>query len=113
MPGGVTQVKEVTAALVRQAKSRGIATVLVGHVTKDGAHRRARGCSSTSSTSCCSSRASGHSRLRMVRAIKNRFGPVDEVGCFDLSDDGIIEVTDPSGLFSPGTTSRCPAPASR
>ena len=39
------------------------------------------------------------SRLRMVRAVKNRFGPVDEVGCFDLSGEGIVAVTDPTGLF--------------
>jgi DNA repair protein RadA/Sms len=40
-----------------------------------------------------------NSRLRLVRAVKNRFGPVDEIGCFDLSDEGIVEVTDPTGLF--------------
>ena len=44
----------------------------------------------------------------MVRAVKNRFGPVDEVGCFDLSDDGIVAVTDPTGLFCPGTTAAVP-----
>ncbi len=40
-----------------------------------------------------------NSRLRVLRAVKNRFGPVDEIGCFDLSDDGIVEVADPTGLF--------------
>ena len=69
----------------------------------------ARGCSSTSSTSCCTSRATATPGFRMVRAIKNRFGPVDEVGCFDLSGEGIVAVTDPTGLFvEPGTTSPSP-----
>ena len=59
----------------------------------------ARGCSSTSSTWCCTSRATGTRGCGMVRAVKNRFGPADEVGCFDLSEDGIDAVTDPTGLF--------------
>ena len=45
-----------------------------------------------------------HSRLRLVRAVKNRYGPTDEVGCFDLSDIGIVGLTDPSGLFLSGRT---------
>ncbi len=98
VPGGVTQVKEVTAALVRQAKSRGMATVLVGHVTKDGGIAGPRVMEHLVDV-VLQFEGERSSRLRMVRAIKNRYGPVDEVGCFDLSGDGITAVTDPSGLF--------------
>ena len=62
-------------------------------------HRRAAGARAPRRRRPRTSRASRNSRLRMVRAIKNRFGPVDEVGCFDLSSDGISAVTDPTGLF--------------
>jgi DNA repair protein RadA/Sms len=98
VPGGVSQVKEVTAALVRQAKSRGMATVLVGHVTKDGAIAGPRVLEHLVDV-VLQFEGERSSRLRMVRAVKNRFGPVDEVGCFDLSSEGISAVTDPSGLF--------------
>ncbi len=98
VPGGVTQVKEVTAALVRQAKSRGMATVLVGHVTKDGGIAGPRVLEHLVDV-VLQFEGERSSRLRMVRAVKNRYGPVDEVGCFDLSGDGISAVTDPSGLF--------------
>ena len=98
VPGGVTQVKEVTAALVRQAKSRGMATVLVGHVTKDGGIAGPRVLEHLVDV-VLQFEGERSTRLRMVRAIKNRYGPVDEVGCFDLSGDGISAVTDPSGLF--------------
>ncbi|WP_148573982.1 DNA repair protein RadA [Nocardioides caldifontis] len=97
-PGGVTQVKEVTAALVRQAKTRGMATVVVGHVTKEGSIAGPRVLEHLVDV-VLHFEGERATRLRMVRAIKNRFGPVDEVGCFDLSSDGITAVTDPSGLF--------------
>ena len=98
VPGGVTQVKEVSAALVRQAKSRGMATVLVGHVTKDGSIAGPRVLEHLVDV-VLQFEGERATRLRMVRAVKNRYGPVDEVGCFDLSGDGITAVTDPSGLF--------------
>ena len=98
VPGGVTQVKEVAAALVRQAKTRGMATVLVGHVTKDGGIAGPRVLEHLVDV-VLQFEGERATRLRMVRAVKNRFGPVDEVGCFDLSSDGISAVTDPSGLF--------------
>ncbi len=97
-PGGVTQVKEVASALVRQAKTRGMATVLVGHVTKDGGIAGPRVLEHLVDV-VLQFEGERATRLRMVRAVKNRFGPVDEVGCFDLSNDGISAVTDPSGLF--------------
>jgi len=98
VPGGVTQVKEVAGALVRQAKSRGMATVLVGHVTKDGSIAGPRVLEHLVDV-VLQFEGERSSRLRMVRAVKNRYGPIDEVGCFDLTSDGIAAVTDPSGLF--------------
>ena len=97
-PGGVTQVKEVAAALIRVAKTRNIATLLVGHVTKDGSIAGPRVLEHLVDV-VLHFEGERSSRLRMVRAVKNRFGPVDEVGCFDLSSDGIVAVTDPTGLF--------------
>ena len=83
MPGGVTQVKEVAAALIRVAKTRNITTVLVGHVTKDGSIAGPRVLEHLVDV-VLHFEGDRNSRFRMVRAMKNRFGPVDEVGCFDL-----------------------------
>jgi DNA repair protein RadA/Sms len=96
--GGITQVREVAAALIRVAKERGIATVLVGHVTKDGSIAGPRVLEHLVDV-VLYFEGDRHSRLRMVRAVKNRFGPADEVGCFDLHDEGITGLPDPSGLF--------------
>jgi len=98
VPGGVTQVREVAAALIRVAKTRNITTVLVGHVTKEGSIAGPRVLEHLVDV-VLHFEGDRESRFRMVRAMKNRFGPVDEVGCFDLSSDGIVAVTDPSGLF--------------
>jgi DNA repair protein RadA/Sms len=97
-PGGVSQVREVAGALIRIAKQRGIATVLVGHVTKDGAIAGPRVLEHLVDV-VLHFEGDRHSRLRLVRAVKNRFGAADEVGCFDLTDDGIVGLADPSGLF--------------
>ena len=96
--GGVTQVRAVTAALVRVAKERHLPTLLVGHVTKDGSIAGPRALEHIVDV-VLQFEGDRNSRLRMLRAVKNRFGPVDEVGCFDLSDGGIVEVADPTGLF--------------
>jgi DNA repair protein RadA/Sms len=98
VPGGVAQVKEVAAALVRVAKTRNITTVIVGHVTKDGAIAGPRVLEHLVDV-VLHFEGDRNSRFRMVRAMKNRFGPVDEVGCFDLGADGISAVADPTGLF--------------
>ena len=98
VPGGVTQVKEVAAALIRVAKTRNITTVLVGHVTKDGSIAGPRVLEHLVDV-VLHFEGDRNSRFRMVRAMKNRFGPIDEVGCFDLAADGITAVTDPTGLF--------------
>jgi DNA repair protein RadA/Sms len=98
VPGGVTQVKEVSAALIRMAKLRDITLVIVGHVTKDGTIAGPRVLEHLVDV-VLHFEGERTSRLRLVRAVKNRFGPVDEVGCFDLSAEGIVAITDPSGLF--------------
>ncbi len=98
VPGGVTQVKEVAAALIRVAKTRNITTILVGHVTKDGSIAGPRILEHVVDV-VLHFEGDRNSRFRMLRAMKNRFGPIDEVGCFDLGADGITAVTDPTGLF--------------
>ncbi|WP_426563604.1 DNA repair protein RadA [Angustibacter sp. McL0619] len=96
--GNVAQVREVAAALIAVAKARGIATLLVGHVTKDGSIAGPRVLEHLVDV-VIQFEGERHSRLRLVRAVKNRYGPTDEVGCFDLSDVGITGLADPSGLF--------------
>ena len=98
VPGGVTQVKEVSAALIRMAKLRNITLVIIGHVTKDGTIAGPRVLEHLVDV-VLHFEGERTSRLRMLRAVKNRFGPVDEVGCFDLSAEGIVAITDPTGLF--------------
>src|SRR3954471_3613585 len=107
VPGGVTQVKEVAAALIRVAKTRNITTVLVGHVTKDGSIAGPRVLEHLVDV-VLHFEGDRNSRFRMVRAMKNRFGPVDEVGCFDLGAEGITAVTDPTGLFVEHQTGQGP-----
>jgi len=97
-PGGVSQVREVTAALVRVAKRRGMPVVIVGHVTKDGAIAGPRTMEHLVDV-VLNFEGDRHSGFRLVRAAKNRFGPADEVGCFEMAERGIVEVPDPSGLF--------------
>ncbi|HEX5533163.1 MAG TPA: DNA repair protein RadA [Actinomycetales bacterium] len=96
--GNVSQVREVAGALIRVAKERNISTLLVGHVTKDGSIAGPRVLEHLVDV-VCQFEGDRHSRLRMVRAVKNRYGPTDEVGCFELSDVGIKGLPDPSGLF--------------
>jgi DNA repair protein RadA/Sms len=91
-------VRRVAAALIAVAKERGIATVLVGHVTKDGSIAGPRVLEHLVDV-VLQFEGERHSRLRLVRAIKNRYGACDEVGCFDLTEEGIVGLADPSGLF--------------
>ncbi|MFT4187537.1 MAG: DNA repair protein RadA, partial [Aeromicrobium sp.] len=98
LPGGLAQVREVAASLIGVAKSNDIATLLVGHVTKDGTVAGPRVLEHLVDV-VVQFEGDRSSRLRLLRAIKNRFGPVDEIGCFDLTDGGIVEVPDPTGLF--------------
>jgi DNA repair protein RadA/Sms len=96
--GGVTQVRAVTTALTSAAKTTGVAMVLVGHVTKDGAIAGPRSLEHLVDV-VLHFEGERTSALRMVRGVKNRFGAADEVGCFQLHDSGIEGVADPSGLF--------------
>ena len=96
--GGVPQIRAVAAALIGVAKQRGIATVLVGHVTKDGAIAGPRVLEHLVDV-VLHFEGDRHSSLRLVRATKNRHGPADEVGCFEMREDGMVGLTDPSGLF--------------
>ena len=97
-PGGVTQVRAVASALTSVAKERSMATILVGHVTKDGSVAGPRALEHLVDV-VLHFDGDRHSQLRMVRAVKNRYGPTDEVGCFDLGEYGLIGLPDPSGLF--------------
>ena len=98
VPGGITQVREITAAITALAKQRTLTTVLVGHVTKDGSVAGPRTLEHLVDVVL---HFDGDSRgqLRMVRALKNRFGPTDEFGCFELGECGLVGLPDPSGLF--------------
>ncbi|HEY6594551.1 MAG TPA: DNA repair protein RadA [Asanoa sp.] len=98
VPGGVTQVRAVTAALVGVAKERGVATILVGHVTKDGQVAGPRVLEHLVDV-VLHFEGDKHSSLRLVRGMKNRFGAADEVGCFEMHERGIASLTDPSGMF--------------
>jgi DNA repair protein RadA/Sms len=96
--GGVTQVRAATTALTAAAKTTGVALILVGHVTKDGAIAGPRSLEHLVDV-VLHFEGDRNSLLRMVRGVKNRFGPADEVGCFLLQDNGIEGIADPSGLF--------------
>jgi DNA repair protein RadA/Sms len=96
--GGVTQVRAVTTALTMAAKTSGIAMLIVGHVTKDGAIAGPRSLEHLVDV-VLHFEGDRATTLRMVRGIKNRFGAADEVGCFLLHENGIEGVADPSGLF--------------
>lgn len=97
-PGGVAQVREVAAALIAAVKERNIPALLIGHVTKDGSVAGPRTLEHLVDV-VCQVEGDRHSRLRIIRATKNRYGPTDDVGCFDLTETGVRELPDPSGLF--------------
>lgn len=96
--GNVSQVREVASAIIQRAKASGTAVLLVGHVTKDGSIAGPRMLEHLVDV-VVQFEGDRQSRLRLVRAVKNRYGPTDEVGCFDLTDTGIHGLEDPSGLF--------------
>jgi DNA repair protein RadA/Sms len=97
-PGGVALVRAVTGELVAAAKGLGMACLLVGHVTKDGTVAGPRTIEHLVDAVLLFE-GDRHAALRWLRATKNRFGPSDEVGCFQMAEGGVEEVTDPSGLF--------------
>mgnify|MGYP001944319840 CR=1 FL=1 len=97
-PGSVAQVRECTGMLMRWAKTKGIATIVVGHVTKEGAIAGPR---MLEHMVDCVLYFEGepHHTYRMLRSVKNRFGSTNEIGMFEMSDAGLKEVTNPSELF--------------
>jgi DNA repair protein RadA/Sms len=97
-PGSVSQVRESAAQLVRYAKAKGCTIVLVGHVTKEGAIAGPRVLEHMVDTVLYFEHEPG-SRFRIVRAVKNRFGAVNELGVFAMGDNGLREVSNPSALF--------------
>jgi DNA repair protein RadA/Sms len=97
-PGGVGQVREVAAQLVRLAKDRAIATFLVGQVTKDGMVAGPKTLEHLVDV-VLSFEGDQHHALRLVRCTKNRFGPAHEVGCFEMTESGLQALADPSRLF--------------
>jgi len=107
LAGGTSQVREVAATITRVAKERGTPVLLVGHVTKDGQIAGPRLLEHLVDV-VLQFEGDRQTALRFVRAQKNRFGPVDEVGCFEMTGEGIAEVADPSRLFM----SRSGAPVS-
>ena len=97
-PGTVTQVRAAAQAMIRYAKSTGAAIVLVGHVTKDGQIAGPRVVEHMVDAVLYFEGEGGH-HYRILRTIKNRFGPTDEIGVFEMSDRGLREVANPSELF--------------
>ena len=97
-PGSVAQVRECAAHLTRLAKSSGIAIVLVGHVTKEGALAGPRVLEHMVDT-VLYFEGDTHSSFRLVRAIKNRFGAVNEIGVFAMTEKGLKGVSNPSAIF--------------
>lgn len=96
--GGPSQVREAAATLIRVAKDRAVPVILVGHVTKDGSVAGPRVLEHLVDV-VCHFEGDRQTSLRFLRTLKNRFGPTDEVGCFEMRGEGIREVADPSGLF--------------
>ncbi len=97
-PGTVAQVRAAAFELIRLAKSRGFALVLVGHVTKDGAIAGPRVLEHMVDAVLYFEGERGH-QFRILRAVKNRFGATDEIGVFEMTERGLAEVTNPSALF--------------
>ena len=97
-PGSVSQVRAAAHELVTFAKRRGVAVILVGHVTKDGQIAGPRVVEHMVDTVLYFEGERGH-QFRILRAVKNRFGPADEIGVFEMTGDGLAQVTNPSALF--------------
>jgi DNA repair protein RadA/Sms len=109
-PGSVGQVREVAGRLMRVAKQRGVAVVLVGHVTKEGALAGPRVLEHL--VDCVLSFEGERERTyRTLRALKNRFGSTNEAGVFEMRDEGLVEVEDASARFVAEATARAPGSA--
>ena len=102
LAGGPAQVRDVASTLIRVSKQRNLPVLLVGHVTKDGTIAGPRLLEHLVDV-VLYFEGDRQTSLRFVRSHKNRFGPTDEVGCFEMTGEGISEVADPSGLFLSGS----------
>src|SRR5918998_2289412 len=109
-PGTVTQVRGSAQALIRFAKTTGTAVILVGHVTKDGQIAGPRVVEHMVDAVVSFEGDTGH-HFRILRAVKNRFGPTDEIGVFEMTDRGLAEVPNPSELFLAGRDLATPGTA--
>jgi len=97
-PGTVSQVRAAAQELIRVAKNRGIALLLVGHVTKEGTIAGPRVLEHMVDTVLYFEGERGH-QFRILRSVKNRYGPTDEIGVFEMTQMGLSEVKNPSELF--------------
>jgi DNA repair protein RadA/Sms len=97
-PGTITQLRSCASALISHAKGSGSTLALVGHVTKDGQIAGPKVIEHMVDTVLYFEGLSGH-QFRVLRAVKNRFGPTDEIGVFEMRSDGLKEVDNPSALF--------------
>ena len=97
-PGTVTQVRTAAQEIIRAAKTRGMAVIFVGHVTKDGQIAGPRVLEHMVDTVLYFEGDRSH-HFRILRAVKNRFGPTDEIGVFEMAAEGLQEVENPSALF--------------
>jgi DNA repair protein RadA/Sms len=111
LAGGPAQVRDVASTLIRVSKDRNLPILLVGHVTKDGSIAGPRLLEHLVDV-VCQFEGDRQTGLRFIRSHKNRFGPTDEVGCFEMTGEGIQEVADPSGLFLSRGGSSIAAPVS-
>ena len=109
-PGTVTQVRGSAQALIRYAKTTGACVILVGHVTKDGQIAGPRVVEHMVDAVVSFEGEGGH-HFRLLRAVKNRFGPTDEIGVFEMTGAGLSEVSNPSALFLAGRDSSAPGAA--
>jgi DNA repair protein RadA/Sms len=110
-PGSVSQVRGAAQELIRLAKRRGFVLVLVGHVTKEGAIAGPMVLEHMVDTVLYFEGERGH-QFRILRAVKNRFGATDEIGVFEMSDRGLVEVPNPSALFLAGRSAGSPGSGS-
>ncbi|GJL85488.1 MAG: DNA repair protein RadA [Micavibrio sp.] len=97
-PGTVSQVRTSAQEIIRTAKARGIAVIFVGHVTKDGQIAGPRVLEHMVDTVLYFEGERSH-QFRILRSVKNRFGPTDEIGVFEMAHQGLVEVENPSALF--------------
>jgi DNA repair protein RadA/Sms len=109
-PGTVSQVRAATQSLIRYAKRSGSALLLVGHVTKDGQIAGPKVIEHMVDTVLYFEGDQGHT-FRILRAVKNRFGPSDEIGVFEMGQKGLAEVTNPSELFLGERDNKAPGAA--